>query len=271
MDNHKRLKTAEIKEIELNLLLKLDQICKKNGLNYFLCGGTLLGAIRHKGFIPWDDDIDVLMPRADFEKLLELEKIQDRTEVEQIVSWKSGKSLYPFIKLINTNTVLKEKYLSEKFTTGIWIDVFPLDGMPDDDRAIARKFKQIKFYKTILLTAYSEMGKGTSWIAAMAKVILIPLCRHLNTQKICDKLNALSKEYSIEDSPYVGGFLWGYGPQEKMPKTFLEPVEVGFEGYKFPAPKCWDFYLKQLYGDYMKLPPEEKRVSHDFDVWLKGE
>ena len=266
---NKKLSSEEIKQIELNLLLKLDEICKKYKLRYYLCGGTLLGAVRHKGFIPWDDDIDVLMPREDFEKLLRLEKKQKQDAVEKIVSWKSGNSIYPFIKLINTNTVLKEKYLSEEFTTGLWIDIFPLDGMPDDEKIIAKKFKKIKFYKTILLTAYSEMGKGATWYAALAKRVLIPICKHLNTEKLCNKLNAISKEYPIDKSPYVGGFLWGYGPQEKMPKEFLEPVEVEFEGHMFPAPKCWDFYLTQLYGDYMQLPPENKRISHDFNVYMK--
>ena len=141
--------------------------------------------------------------------------------------------------------------------------------MPDDEKIIAKKFKKIKFYKTILLTAYSEMGKGATWYAALAKRVLIPICKHLNTEKLCNKLNAISKEYPIDKSPYVGGFLWGYGPQEKMPKEFLEPVEVEFEGYMFPAPKCWDFYLTQLYGDYMQLPPENKRISHDFNVYMK--
>ena len=243
---NKKLSSEEIKQIELNLLLKLDEICKKYKLRYYLCGGTLLGAVRHKGFIPWDDDIDVLMPREDFEKLLRLEKKQKQDAVEKIVSWKSGNSIYPFIKLINTNTVLKEKYLSEEFTTGIWIDIFPLDGMPDDEKIIAKKFKKIKFYKTILLTAYSEMGKGATWYAALAKRVLIPICKHLNTEKLSNKLKAISKEYPIDKS-----------------------VEVEFEGHMFPAPKCWDFYLTQLYGDYMQLPPENKRISHDFNVYMK--
>ena len=263
----RKIGTDEVKQIELDLLIRLDEICKKNNLRYYLCGGTLLGAVRHKGFIPWDDDIDVLMPRDDFQKLLELPD-EKNDEVKKI-SWKNGESIYPFIKLVNTKTAIKEKYLDKEVLTSVWIDIFPLDGMPDSDRKIKKKFRRIKFYKTLLLTAYSEIGTGATWYSTALKYILIPICRRLNTVKLCDKLNRISSEYDINTSPYVGGFLWGYGPQEKMPKSFLEPCEVTFEGKKFRAPSCWDYYLKSLYGDYMKLPPEEKRKGHQFDVWWK--
>ena len=248
MEKQKKLSISEVKEIELGLLLKFDQICQRHGLTYYLCGGTLLGAIHHKGFIPWDDDIDVLMPRGDFEKLLELEKTQDSTEIEQIVSWKSGKSIYPFIKLINTNTVLKEKYLSEEFTTGVWIDIFPFDGMPDDDRLIAKKFKKIKFYKTILLTAYSEQGTGASKIATAVKMILIPLCKHINTTRLCDKLNTISKEYPIEDSPYVGGFLWGYGPKKKGHGPFWNLLKWNLKDINFLPQKKRGYFMILTHG-----------------------
>ena len=143
----KKLNSDEVKKIELQLLLKFDELCKKHDLQYSLCGGTLLGAIRHKGFIPWDDDIDVMMPRDDFEKLLKLEKTQASDQVEKLVSWKSGKSIYPFIKMINTKTVLKEKYLDKEYTTGVWIDIFPIDGMPEDQKIVDKKYKKVIFYK----------------------------------------------------------------------------------------------------------------------------
>ena len=266
----KKIDSDELKRIELNLLIKFDEICKENEFKYFLCGGTLLGAIRHKGFIPWDDDIDVLMPRPDYEKLLKFYKENQVGDI-RFVSWKTGDSIYPFLKLVNIKTKVKEKYLDDKYATNVWIDIFPLDGMPDNDRIIERKYKKIKFYKMLLMTAYSESGKGATWYAKRIKQLLIPLCKRMNVTKLCDKLNKIAMEYSIETSPFVGGFLWGYGIQEKMPLEFLDCVEVEFEGHKFPAPKCWDYYLKKLYGDYMALPPEEERRPHDFEAWWREE
>ena len=93
--------------------------------------------------------------------------------------------------------------------------------------------------------------------------------RGMNIQKVCSWMNAHASEYDVRKSPYVGGILWGYGPQEKMPKEFLNPVMLEFEGHLFPAPSCWDLYLSRLYGDYMTLPPEEKRERHDFRAWIK--
>ena len=263
---------------QMEVLQVVADICEENSLQYFADWGTLLGAVRHQGFIPWDDDIDICLKREDYNHLVSIlsqqlphgfvmagmyagtKRLQMAAEVPQLRVM-ADETLWDF------NDYMKYFHGFPYQRAGI--DIFPLDGMPDDEKIIAKKFKKIKFYKTILLTAYSEMGKGATWYAALAKRVLIPICKHLNTEKLCNKLNAISKEYPIDKSPYVGGFLWGYGPQEKMPKEFLEPVEVEFEGHMFPAPKCWDFYLTQLYGDYMQLPPENKRISHDFNVYMK--
>lgn len=267
----RKLSLDEVKRLELDLLVYFDKICKKNKLSYFLCGGTLLGAVRHKGFIPWDDDIDVLVPRKDFEKLLRMSRHQKQDSRYRIISWKSGDSPYPFIKLVDTKTVVKEKYYDEKYKINIWIDVFPLDGMPDDDKYIKRTFRKSWFYRTILFASISEKGKGVTFIARIAKFFLIPICKRISNKWLCDKINYISSRHDVESSPYVGGFLWGYGPQEKMPKSFLNPVDVEFEGHVFPAPECWDYYLSQLYGDYMTLPPKEKQEFHDFDAWIMDE
>ena len=267
----RKIEGEEIKQIELQILLHLDALCKEKGLRYYLCGGTLLGAVRHKGFIPWDDDIDVLMPREDFETLLAMEQEQTGEERYAVVSWRSGKSIYPFLKLVDTHTLVKEDKMDARFQTSIWIDVFPLDGMPDDEAIIRKKYRQMYWGQMILLTAYGEAKKGASAPARLIKHLIIPIMRRMNNRKVCEWMNRVSSEYPVETSPFVGGILWGYGPQEKMPKSFLDPVPLSFEGHELPAPSCWDYYLTQLYGNYMELPPEDKRERHNFLAWWKEE
>ncbi len=263
----KEMDITEIKQTELEILEYFAHKCEKTGLKYMLCGGTLLGAIRHQGFIPWDDDIDVLMPRGDFEKLLRISRKQKGDERYRLISWKTKDSPYPFIKMVDTTTVVKEEYVDPKYRINVWIDIFPFDGMPADDKLIVKKFKKLFFYKWLLLLAGSEAGKGTTWYWQIIKSIAVPFAKLLNISRIADKMNVIASEYPVETSPYLGGFLWGYGLKEKMPRTLLDVEDVTFEGKTFKAPVCWDEYLKGLYGDYMQLPPEEQRVHHVFKAW----
>ena len=127
----KRLNLDEIKDIELSLLIEFDKLCKKNGLYYTLCGGTLLGAVRHRGFIPWDDDIDILMPRPDYDRLLNNLYIDRRTLPThmEFVSWKEGSSNFLFIKLMDNRTKVVVDYLNPALGgKHIWIDIFPIGG-----------------------------------------------------------------------------------------------------------------------------------------------
>ena len=263
----KKLSAEEVRKIQIDLLLYLKKICEKNGLRYYLTGGTLLGAIRHKGFIPWDDDIDIRMPRNDFEKLLKIGARQKKDVRRRIVSWKTGETKYPFIKIIDTYTILKEHYMDEAFMTSVWIDVFPFDGMPEKDSIIKMRCAILNMYRTLFSATISEIGKGTTTFRKCVKRIIVPICRKLDTKRICDRMNQIASKYPIDTSPYVGQFLWGYGPCEKMPRDFLNPVFVEFEGHTFPAPGCWDYYLTSIYGNYMQLPPENQRINHGFDAW----
>ena len=268
----RKLSVDEIRSIQVELLVKLSKLCEKYHLRYYLGGGTLLGAIRHKGFIPWDDDVDVMMPREDFDCLMKMGIRQNKKERIHIESFLTKGSPYPFIKLIDSHTLVKEKYMDKKHMIGVWIDIFPLDGLPEDMRIVKRLFHETRLCRFLLETAISEPGKGSTQYAAAAKNVLVPILRHIDTDALCNRMHVTAKSYRIEDVPYLGSLLWGYGPQERVPVSFLDPVMVKFEGIFFPGPSCYDQYLSQLYGDYMKLPPKNKRIQHGFDAWaIDGE
>ncbi|MDO4623479.1 MAG: LicD family protein [Eubacteriales bacterium] len=260
------MKLDEIHKIELDILLDFDRLAKKNGLRYYLSCGTLLGAVRHKGFIPWDDDIDLMMPRPDYEKLIRLEAEQDPQARYQLVSWKNGRSAYPFLKMVDSYTTIKEKYMREDALQSVWIDIFPLDGMPDDDKKIRRTIRRINFYRNLLLLAASDPNKGTTPLMRLIKRILVPICRKMNIGRICDKIDALASAVPFEKAKWIGDYVWNEGMKEKMPKTILQAEDILFEDRYFPAPANRDEYLTRYFGDYMQLPPEDQRIPHDFEV-----
>ena len=266
------LSSDEIKKIELNILIEFDRYCKEKGLYYTLCGGTLLGAIRHKGFIPWDDDIDVLMPRDHYERLLNIAEQGDKDLPDHIkvVSWKDGSSDFPFIKLLDKRTVIDNKYVEDKKTNSLWIDVFPIDGNPSDDEELRKLFKKSLFLRKMLTTKQAKVGGGKTLLKRVTKPIVKVFLLPFSIKSLCNKIDMHAKSYSIEDSKYLGGVVWGYGVRERIDKEkYLKSVPVEFEGLMFPAPSNYEEYLSGLYGDYMQLPPEDKRQTHEIIAYIK--
>lgn len=147
----KKISSKEIQTLELDILKKFKNYAKQHNISFFLCGGTLLGAIRHKGFIPWDDDIDICVPRDSYDKLIELAKENrfiDGTNYKFCLPLDEN-YIYPYIKIINTNTIVYEKDIKKEYCLGVWIDVFPLDKFPkkqDDIKKVIRKHSKYKFY-----------------------------------------------------------------------------------------------------------------------------
>ena len=136
----REIQFEEMKKIELNILIYFTEVCEENNLRYYLGGGTLLGAVRHKGFIPWDDDIDVMMPRPDFQKLLSL---SINNENYNIIKPGTAGYYYNFAKLVDTRTILEEKGIKRIDGLGVYIDIFPLDGMPETPDARKKRFKEL--------------------------------------------------------------------------------------------------------------------------------
>ena len=269
-NNMKQLNLNEIKNREFIMLCELDKFCKKNALKYYIAGGTLLGAIRHKGFIPWDDDIDVCMPRKDYEWLIRNFK-SNYKEIEIKSKLSIGYDI-PFAKIVDKNTIIYSKFMNHEFDKMLWIDIFPIDGLPKDLEKVKNIYKKCNFYRKILLLTEANLGEGTNIFRKYIKYILKPLARLYGKKRCVDKLEkiALSNNYDI--SEYVGAVTWGlYGIGERMLKIeFEKSVEVEFEGCKFPTFSCWDSYLSGLYGNYLELPPISKRSNHNFAVYLKN-
>lgn len=268
----KNITSEDLKQIELNILCEFDKICSRENLRYYLCGGTLLGAVRHKGFIPWDDDIDVLMPRPDYNILLNTISSDCLPEYMEIQTWKNGKNQYPFIKIVDTRTHVQEKYLNTSFDAHVWIDIFPLDGNPSNDFKNKFLYKKVKFYRFLLTTGISRYGKGTTAFRTLVKAFFYPLALLLGNYNLCKLVDKASSRYDFGKCKFVGGVLWGYGPQERLCKDEYLPItKLEFEKHLFNAPSNYDTYLSNLYGNYMVLPPVENRIVHGFEAWWEEE
>ena len=264
----RKITNKETQQIILNMLIDFDEYCEQNELVYFLVGGTLLGAIRHKGFIPWDDDIDVGMPRKDYEKFIQLQRKSNTMEVRCVENENSD---FPFMKIVNENTYIKKTYASDSETSCLWIDVFPFDGWSDDEEKSKKDLKKIKKWFWLLVYAQAKIGVGTKKVRIVLKTPLILLCRLIGGKRIAKQMNKISQKYNCRESSWIGNFSWAkYGIKERVPsKWFEDRVKLSFEGHEFWGPKEYDKYLTNIYGEYMKLPPEEQRETHNMEVWLK--
>lgn len=262
----KYLSLDEIKAIELDILVNFDEYCKKQGLYYTLAGGTLLGAVRHKGFIPWDDDIDVMMPRSDYNKLIEKEKKQKINQYISLLAPGDQDYYYPFVKIYNCKTIAKMEDNNSKH--GIWIDIFPLDNLPEDNKSLKKLFSHTRFWRAVVISMTTELGAEKNTKKKVAKFFLKLFANIYGKSNVVRKANEISQQYNSSITPFIGGALWGYGPGERLRKDlYLSPCIVEFEKFDFIAPKCWDEYLKGLYGNYMELPPIEKRQTHHLKAW----
>ena len=268
----RKLQTDDIKKIELNILMFFDNFCRKNDLKYYLSGGTLLGAIRHKGFIPWDDDIDVCMPRNDYEKLIQIfpEEYENRYILKSI---QRENFVFPFVKLIDKNTKIFSKYNNSCVDSNLWIDILPVDGLPKDNEELRRLYKSVDFYRKLLMLNFANIGQGSTKLKRFLKPIAIFFAKIIGVDRCLTKMEKIAKTYDYDKSDYVGAITWGlYGMGERMKKSeFEKTIYVDFEEHKFPTFSCWDSYLKGLYGNYMKLPPVEKRKTHDIEAYYIGD
>ena len=257
------------------VLRQFISICKEHNLTYFCCGGTAIGAVRHQGMIPWDDDVDVFMPRPDYDRLVQIASQQLPDGLELVTPY--NKPNYPlyFVKLCDSRTTLQEE-LDVPCVYGLYIDVFPIDGAPDDieaARAMERQFTKTKhkleaISTHVSFTAYLSLLKTPKEWGRFARKTLGFFFREWYRKRLLQQMTDISYRYSYESASLVAVYCGSYGPKEVFPKAWLQGTKsFSYEGMDVDLPVGYDDYLRQYYGDYMQLPPVEKRISHHLKAY----
>ena len=263
-----RLTTEEmkrLKEIELDLLLELDRICKKHNIRYIIGYGTLIGAIRHKGFIPWDDDVDVCMTRADYIRF----RNACKTDLDSRFFYQTHETdenyFYLFDKLRANGTVFREQALKDhRIHHGVYLDIFPVDNLPDNRFLRKIHYAKYRLCRIALHSKYIDLstrhGKK-KLISIVLRILLVPVSKEF----LYNSAEKLAVKYNHEPQRDVCCYTSTYKQKDIFPASYFSDVMDGtFEGHSVLLPSHYDEILRQIYGDYMQLPPEEKRVGcHD--------
>lgn len=252
----KEFSLRDLQNEEFKILLEIDRICQKHNIKYFLNAGTLLGAVRHKGFIPWDDDIDICMPLKDYKRFKKISK-KELSNDYFLQSFDTDLTSIWYTKIRkNGTTAIETGCLDKSFHQGIWVDVFPLIGVKNDSRWLESVAKRAVLAKKLLniKNDYINEHENLSAIKKLHKLVPLWVVRLLAKMVYMTTFKSPKKYKSC----YC---LWA---QKKFKAKynsalFSESCEVEFEGRMFPSPKNWDEYLTIEYGDYMTPPPPEKR------------
>ena len=259
---------SEIQQMELGIMEYIHEVCQKIGVKYFLAYGSLIGAVRHQGFIPWDDDMDICMLRDDYEKLQDY-MIAHPDERYELMSYKNNVNyVYPFMKVQDNHTYLVEEDVRIDSDMGIYVDIFPVDGYEDDQ---AFKDKMTKIIKKRQLSCYTFKGitNSKSLVNSIIRYISVIIFYFTNTNKYVAQIDELAKSRKVEDYELVDYVVYKDMNKPVWKREWLEQVEAGsFEGKEFMIPKHYHEILTSDYGNYMQLPPVEQQVSHhDFKLW----
>lgn len=272
---------SEIKIIQTKILeiLKIFiETCEENNLTYYALGGTLLGTVRHGGFIPWDDDIDIGMPREDYEKLKKIanEKFTDRYLFlsEDTPGYKKA-----FSVIRDTSTKIVMNYSNIEQEESLWIDIFPIDGLPE--KGVKRKLQEKQYLFRRMMVQLSQFNSivnqnkaNRPWyeIAIIKIAGIVKIENLLSFEKAQQKYLATIKKYSVTEG-YAGNYTGAYKLRELVPSDYFgEPKKLKFEGIDLCVPNKFREYLSAIYGEkYMELPPVEQRVPHQYKIISLGE
>lgn len=274
MKNLRKLEKNELeklKKIELDMLIEFDKICRKNNIKYILCGGTLIGAIRHNGFIPWDDDIDICMLREDYNKFVKIYKKELNKKYYFQSMENEEKCVTIFSKIRRKDSIYSESISNlDENKQGIWIDIFPVDNISDN-----KLISKFYMFRVIVLKILLSFKSGNNVISkSFMKSIILKILKLIsklyNTNKLKKKLNLSINKFNNKKTYSVASYGGCYLFKEILKKEYFEDIiEHKFENHNFYIPKKYDELLRNYYGNYMKLPPKEKQVSNHYISEIK--
>ena len=261
MKKHRVISNLEIKPILLNLLKVFDKICRENGINYSLCGGTLLGAVRHKGFIPWDDDVDVFITRENYNEFCKVfHKYKNTNNVDLLNYFRRG-YYATFAKMIDVRTFSSENTRNEKL--GVWMDIHIIDIMPTKSLNFYREFiRDIKEIRYLGSNNYLNVSNKNPFFAFVKRTIK-QIIRPFKKRKLRKRIESFiaNNKGCVEISFSFGDKLEFWCGMENL--NFNDLIELQFEGIGVMCIRNYDRYLTSKYGDYMKIPKPENRILHD--------
>lgn len=251
----------EMQQIEFNLLLAFDAMCVQHQLRYYIDGGTLLGAMCYEGFIPWDDDIDLKMPRPDYERFLDLAKeLPDHIQLETPTK---THCVHLFSKLVDTRTVLLEHTEGRVNESGVYIDILPMDGHPQDGPAYEAHLRKLSRYNSLFHASqsdFSALRHASGWKNRLKGFLYSQI---YTPWKLYCKLTETAKQFSYDSSDRVGLLIEGDPLRERFEKDWLEPpIELEFEGHMFPAPSGYRRHMEIFYGEHVTRPECYHNLPH---------
>lgn len=264
---------SQIQQILTNILKFIDEVCQENNLTYSIVGGTAIGAIRHKGFIPWDDDIDIGLLRKDYDKLLQIldsDKYKN-SKYKCLYFAKENKNyFYHFAKVVDSTTYLEESNYISCPKMGLYVDIFPFDDI--DESKAAKIVKKSQFYASVLSISAQ---KNINWSKNFFKNLFFKIpsfifIKTLGYKFWAKKYNKFKLKFKNDNSKLVYPFGGGYGVKDITPKEyFSSTTDVSFENITVKIFKNYDEYLTHVFGDYMTPPPPEKRRWHQITAYLR--
>ena len=256
----KEINETELIKIQLDIMQAVHDFCIKNNINYTLTGGSLIGAIRHHGYIPWDDDIDIAMSRENYNKFIDT----FHHDIYKVSSLRNDENCnYVFAKIFDSRTYFDENNTFSS-NIGVNIDLFPFDNMPDDEQEAMRYYRKIKFLINMKELKRISLSKNRAFFKNLILVISHILLMFVPYKYLLKKIIKVGQEYNNQITRHHGCcVMLTYGMGERVSKEgFDKYFLTDFEDRKFYIIEAYDKYLRGLYGDYMQLPPKEKQVTH---------